>query len=172
MPSGTQTLSFCSDILSILAFIFLASRSLESENSKDLIHRGKEDYVFPFFKKAKNSPHPFSSPVFCLGLIGQHWVTWPLLATRKGVHESMEQDFHDWHRTVVLNLGSVLRDSDSVGQGWGLTLVFIKFSKNLGFKKKNVIAFYYSMVPTQVIIFNQTHPRFWTSHLIVLTGIL
>lgn len=83
----------------------------------------------------------------------------------------MEQDFHDWHRTGVLNLGSVLRDSDSVGQGWGLTLVFIKFSKNLGLKK-NVIAFYYSMVPTQVIIFNQTHPRFWTSHLIVLTGIL
>lgn len=104
MPSGTQALSFCSVVLSVLAFI-LASGSLESENSKDLIYRRK-DYVFPFIQKAKNSFPTFLLPVFCPGLIGQHWIMCPLLATRetrKAGNRISMIDIQQWFSALILS---------------------------------------------------------------------
>jgi hypothetical protein len=58
---------------------------------------------------------------------------------------------------VVLNLGSALRDSDSVGLGWGLALIF--GSQNLGFFFFSiVIAFHCTMVPAQAVTLSQIHP--------------
>lgn len=128
--AGGNTGSFCCNILSISAFILLASRSLEGENAKDLIYGGKEDCVFPFTKKAKNSPtlSHYSLP------LKPHYPTLGHMTvpSYKGVQESRKWDFRVWHRAVVLKLGPVLRDSDSVGLGCGLTLEFITCSKSLG----------------------------------------
>lgn len=128
--AGGNTGSSCSNILSISAFILLASRSLEGENTKDLIYRGKEDCVFPFTKKAKNSPTFFH---YSLPL-KPHCPTWDHMTvpSYRGGQESRKWDFRVWHSAVVLKLGPVLRDSDSVGLGCGLTLEFITCSKNLG----------------------------------------
>lgn len=128
--AGGNAGSFCSNILSISAFILLASRSLEDENAKDRIYRGKEDCVFPFIKKAKNPPTFFH----CSLPLRPHCPTLDHMTvpSYKGGQESRKWDFRVWHRAVVLKLGPLLRDSDSVGLGCGLTLEFITCSKNLG----------------------------------------
>ena len=72
MASGTQALSFCSDSLSTLIFILFASRSLERENSKDLIHRRKEDCLPFFYQQSKKFPTPYLPSSLSLG---PHWPT-------------------------------------------------------------------------------------------------
>jgi hypothetical protein len=73
---------------------------------------------------------------------------------------------------VVLNLGSALRDSDSVGLGWGLALIF--GSQNLGFFfffNCNCFSLHYGASSSSHPQPNPPWAGLRESHLTVLTGL-